>query len=219
MACTATVTRNVYTEVISALEMSTCEKVSVSPDRPNIFYQVKPRTTVESDFSELISSLRINQVHTPRVIVYCQSLNMCSDLYAHFLLELGLASYHPNGAPQLSDFRLFGMFHACTPQHNKDIILESLSMQDGVVRVVFATVALGMGVNFFGVNHIIHYGSPRSLDDYFQESGRGGRSGDDALSTIYWRKPDCPVRKDPSTTHHHELISVRRYLENTAVCR
>ena len=92
-------------------------------------------------------------------------------------------------------------------------------MPDGVVRVVFATVALGMEVNLHSVNSIIHYGAPRSIDDYFQESGRGGRSGGNAQSTIYWRKPDCPVRKEPSTTQHHEVIAVRRYLESTMVCR
>ena len=93
----------------------------------------------------------------------------------------------------------FGMFHASTPQHNKDVILYSLLVPDGVVRVVFATVALGMGINLQGVNTIIHYGAPRSIEDYFQESGRGGRSGESACSTIYWKPMDCPVRKEPKT--------------------
>jgi superfamily II DNA helicase RecQ len=50
----------------------------------------------------------------------------------------------------------------------------------GVVRIVFATVALGMGVNMKSVNTTWHYGAPSSLDDYLQESGRGGRSGEQA---------------------------------------
>ena len=48
---------------------------------------------------------------------------------------------------------------------------------DGTVRVVFVTTALGMGVNFVGLRATIHCGAPRSLDDYFQESGRAGRAG------------------------------------------
>lgn len=199
--------------------MGDCVNVTTSPDRPNIFYSVKNRTDIESDFSDLMLSLRQNQVKTPRVIVYCRSLNMCADLYAHFHSELGSLSYYPTDAPHLSDNRLFGMFHACTPQYNKDIILKSLSVSDGVVRVVFATVALGMGIDLQNVNHIIHYGAPRSIEDYFQESGRGGRSGDNAQSTIYWSKPDCPVRKEPTTIQHQEVIAVRRYLENTSSCR
>ena len=59
MACTATATRDVYEEVVTALEMSGCVKVSMSHDRQNIFYSVKFRTEIEKDFSDLLSSLRM----------------------------------------------------------------------------------------------------------------------------------------------------------------
>lgn len=72
------------------------------------------------------------------------------------------------------------MFHASTPQHNKEVILNSLAKSDGVVRIVFATVAFGMGNNLRDINMIVHYGASQSTDDYFQESGRGGRSGEQA---------------------------------------
>ena len=104
-------------------------------------------------------------------IIYCRSLNLRSALY-FFLSNLGVDSYYPLGAEQVSDNRLFGMFHAQIPQHNKDVILTSMQREDGVVRVVFATVALGMGVNFVGLNRVIHYGAPSSIEDYFQECGR-----------------------------------------------
>ena len=81
------------------------------------------------------------------------------------------------------------MFHANTCQH-KDVILKSLLVSDGVVRVVFATVALDMGINLQNINTVIHYRAPQSLEDYFQESGRAGRSGGDAVSTIYWKPVD-----------------------------
>ena len=97
---------------------------------------------------------------------------MCSNLYAHFHFELGPLSCYPVDSPHISDNRLFGMFHSCTPQYNKELILKSLSVPDGTVRLVFATVALGMGVNFQGIDTIIHYGAPCTLDNYFQESGR-----------------------------------------------
>ena len=70
MACTATATKSVREEVIQSLEMSTCVCVSVSPDRPYIFYEVKHRTDLESDFGDLICSLQAKLVDTPRVIVY-----------------------------------------------------------------------------------------------------------------------------------------------------
>ena len=193
--------------------------ISTSPDRPNIYYSMKPRTTIDEDMSPQLSSLKKFRENAPRVIVYCSSLDMCSHLYATFHFEMGAESYHPLGAKQISDNRWFGMYHANTPQHNKEVVLKSLTDPCGIVRIVFATVALGMGVNLKGVNSVIHYGAPRSRDDYAQESGRGGRSGDDAKSVIYWSPADCPLRKEPKTVCDHEVNAVRRYLENNTVCR
>ena len=90
------------------------------------------------------------------------------------------------------------MFHSSTPQHNKQVILKSLTHNDGIVCIVLATVALGIGVNIKDVNLIVHYGAPHSIDDYFQESGRGGRSGDYACSIVFWKPLDCPVKKEPT---------------------
>lgn len=206
-------------EVISSLEMHSCVKVSMSPDRSNIFYEVKDLGDYRCDFADLLATLRAHLVRTPRVLVYCRNFDMCSNLYEHFHDELGSSSYYPAGADQVSDNRLFGMYHSCTPQYNKDVILRSLTVPDGVVRVVFGTVALGMGIDLRGVNTIIHYGAPRSIEDYFQESGRGGRNGEAARSIVYWTKSECQVRKEPTTIEHREAIAVRRYLENTSTCR
>lgn len=219
LACTATATRSVRQEVISSLDMEGCEVVSTSPNRPNIFYSVCPRTTAEVDLEPLLSSLIKQQNLAPRMIVYCRTLDACADLYAHFLDVLGDASYYPSGVSQISDNRLFGMFHAHTPDHNKDVILRSFMNPGGVVRVVFATVALGMGVNFSDVNNITHYGAPQSLDDYFQESGRAGRSGAQAKSVVFWKPSDCPRKREPSTRRDAEVVAVREYVENNTVCR
>ena len=70
-----------------------------------------------------------------------------------------------------------------------------------------------MGIDLKRVNSIVHYGAPWSLEDYFQESGRGGRQrGDSANSVVYWKPADCPVRKEPSSEREHEVIEVRKYL-------
>ena len=101
--------------------------------------------------------------------------------------ELGEAnSYFPADAEHI---QLYGMFHAKTPDHNKEVILKSMQDRSGLVRVVFCTVALGMGVNFAGLSYIIHYGAPRSIEDYFQQCGRAGRSGEPAKSVIPQRRP------------------------------
>ena len=89
----------------------------------------------------------------------------------------------------------------------------------GVVRIIIATIALGMGVNFSGLNTVIHHGAPSSIDDYFQESGRVGRSGDQAKSVIFWQPQDCPLKKDLSNPRDAEVAAVRRYVENCEECR
>ena len=89
------------------------------------------------------------------------------------------------------------MFHASTPQHSKDVIMGSLPDCHGTVRVVFASVVMGMGIDLHGVDTIIHYGTPSSIEDYFQASGRRGQSGDSAYSIVYRTPGDWIAKKSP----------------------
>ena len=166
LACTATATHVVREDVCRILDTSGCNVILLckSPDRPNIYYEVHERRDIKSDFEPLVKELLSNSKKANRVIVYCRSMNMCSDIYIHFLTTLGKQSYYPDGAEQISDNRLFGMFHSDTPTHNKEVILKSMGKEDGVARFVFATVALGMGVNFKGLNRTIHYAAPTSVE-------------------------------------------------------
>ena len=70
-------------------------EVTASLDRPNVYYEMKPRTDIDADFWPLVSTLRGKAVHALRVLIYCQSLDMCAELYAHFHHELQEASYYP----------------------------------------------------------------------------------------------------------------------------
>ena len=71
MALTATATRSVKREIIESLEMSGCVEVTASPNRPNIFYAVEQRNTIEEDFVDVISSLKKDAIQAPRILVYC----------------------------------------------------------------------------------------------------------------------------------------------------
>ena len=107
-------------------------------------------------------------VLTPRVIVYCNTLLTCAELFDYFSYGMGINQYYPPGAPELRVNQLLGMFHAKTPQRSRDNIVRSLQNPNGVVRVVFASVAIGMGVDLQGVNIILCYGAPSSIENYFQ---------------------------------------------------
>jgi len=219
LAATATVTPAIRDDVIELLDMRGCELVFVSPDRPNIYYEVRPRTDIETDLQPLVDSLLSKRNKSERVIVYCRSLNTVADLYAHFLYTLGNDSYYPPGAEHISDNRLFGMYHSNTSPHNKEVIQRSMQEPNGVVRIVFATIALGMGVNMVGVNTTWHYGAPSSLENYSQESGRAGRTGEHAKSIIFWKPADAPLHRDQSVPANVEFAAVRHYLENSLECR
>ena len=81
IATTATV---MLADIKCQLNMPECALVYLSPDRPNIFYEVKERTSVEEDFCSIISDVKENAIKAKRILVYCQSLNMCSTLYSYF---------------------------------------------------------------------------------------------------------------------------------------
>ena len=143
--------------------MSEVVTVKLSPNRSNIMYVERRRTDLETDFSESLSTLKEKQKDTLRVVVYCRTLMICADLFLSFSYEMGKSLYYPLSAPEQNENRLFGLFHASTPQHSKDVIMGSLQDCHGTVRVVFASVAMGMGIDLHGVDTIIHHGAPTVL--------------------------------------------------------
>ena len=75
----------------------------------------------------------------------------------------------------------------------KDQILKELTSPESKVRVIFATVAMGMGVDIPSIWHVIHVGPPRTIREYFQETGRAGRAGRDgcfSTATLYYNNRD-----------------------------
>ena len=105
LAATATATNKVCRDVISRLNMGGCEYVFVSPNQPNIYYEVRLHTTIEDDLAHLVES---HHKKAENVIIYWCSLNLCADLHAYFHAELGDDSYYPPGVLQqdaLSHFR------------------------------------------------------------------------------------------------------------------
>ena len=113
--------------------MAGCCILSESPNKPNIYYEVVQKNTIEEDFEYVVRDVAENNIKAQRVVVYCQSLDMCASLYAHFQHALQDASYYPPGAEHLSENRLFGTFHSCTDEHNKRVIMSSLRETGGVL--------------------------------------------------------------------------------------
>ena len=87
----------------------------------------------------------------------------------------------------------------------KETILKELCSPHSKCRVVFATMALGMGVNIPSVREVIHIGPPRSVREYFQEAGRAGRDNKQSHAILYYNNHDIAANK-PGMMEHEVIL-------------
>ena len=118
----------------------------------------------------------------PVTIIY-SSLEMCGVGYAFLERKLGDHQFYPIGA--LPKFLKTGFLLNSHATDRQNEISESCKQ-----RVIFATVAFGMGVASPCVERIIHFGVPRTMESFFQDSGLAGRDGRPATSTLYFNNND-----------------------------
>ena len=177
VALTATATEEVTKSIIKTLAMYDVVYVLESPDRRNIKYvTMKMRTGDQEDwFGWLVNELTERGEATERVIIYCRTLAQCRDLYAFFEAELATNC-------------TFAMFHSETDSAIQADIVKSFSDPNGQIRVLFSTIAFGMGIDVKGLNTIIHLGVPSDVESFLQESGRAGRDGRPSTSILLMYK-------------------------------
>ena len=121
-----------------------CVEIVRSPDRFNIRLSTG---RIGNDIYRVFAPLVRRLLNCERVLVYCKRIGHCADLFTLFHRELGARGYWPPGSPRRVENRLFAMYHSGSAEATKDFVLKSLLETDGVCRVVFATNALGTGVN------------------------------------------------------------------------
>eukprot|EP00118_Oscarella_pearsei_P012421 m.91459 g.91459 ORF g.91459 m.91459 type:complete len:246 (+) comp36696_c0_seq10:1019-1756(+) len=78
------------------------------------------------------------------------------------------------------------MYHSGSEEDTKEVVLDSLRDPSGLCRIVFCTNALGMGIDVKGLQRIIHYGAPATIEEYVQEYGRAGRNGRASEALLLW---------------------------------
>ena len=112
---------------------------------------------------------------------------MAYKLFEHIL---GTEQYFSPGSPSIPSNRLFAQFHAPQTTEMKEKILKQLCSGEGVIRVAFATVAIGMGVDIPDNRQVIHVGPSSSVKACVQETGRVGRVGKPSSAWLYYNNKD-----------------------------
>lgn len=169
-AFTASATRHVRHDILTQLALRNPDKYIASFHRPNLRYIVQESKTSEQS-SLLVTSLRHHE--EGNVIVYCPTINKVEETVER-LGNQGISALPYHSQMQADDRR-----------RNQE------RWMSDEVPVIVGTIAFGLGINKATVRAVIHLALPKSLEQYYQEAGRGGRDGKPADCILLWRKQDA----------------------------
>ena len=184
LALTATVEQRNREALTKLLGMNSLEIIDVSINNENIRFSVQAVKKGLGCLNWLVEEISVNQDATPKSIIFCRSINDVSLVLSYLLKKLGHLAYMDNKKSPINS--ILGVYHSNSPTELKERVTKSLKNNEGPVRVVIATSALSLGVNFKDIRYVIHYGPAQDLRSHLQEAGRAGRDGKEAHNIVYF---------------------------------
>ena len=211
MALTATATENVKVDVIHNLGMRDCAVFTQSFNRPNLTYEVQPKGKAGEVLKNVADIIK-SKYHRQSGIIYCLSRKNCEDVAKKLRDTAGIMAHH---------------YHAGMDSTERMEIQSK--WQAGQYHVIVATIAFGMGIDKPDVRFVIHYTIPKSLEGYYQETGRGGRDGKRSGCYLFYGYQDTASLKrmidegegsfDQKDRQRMMLRNVVQFCENKSDCR
>ena len=205
IALTATADKRTREEIVTRLHLQDAERFLSSFDRPNIFYRIVPKEQPRKQLLAFLSERR-----SDAGIVYCLSRKKVDEV-AQFLCDQGF--------PALP-------YHAGLPNETRAANQKRFLNEEGLIMV--ATIAFGMGIDKSNVRFVAHLDLPKSLEAYYQETGRAGRDGLPADAWMAYGLQDVVMLKQMlqnsegderhKRLEHHKLDAMLALCEETR-CR
>ena len=159
--------------------------VGCSSYRANITYCVKPQPD-KTFCNNMAKELKQLGTAYPKTVIFCRQYKDCAALYHLLCRYLGKHITYPSGYPVLLRFAMVNIYTRACTVNNREEILTRFCNSTGVLRIVIATTAFGMGIDCSDIRTVYHWSPPSTTEEYAQETGRAGRDSHHSKAIMFY---------------------------------